>query len=97
MDLEQRVALRVAREGSETVWMDVDVGTDITRLELALGQLYGSTDQRAERLWVVADGEMRPIGPENPREHEPIGNLLLAGELHSLTLAVDQPLIRGGQ
>lgn len=92
-----RIALRVEYPGAEEVYIDVDVGTDLTRLELSLAQLFGSEVKRAERLWWrTPEGVMAPIAPENPTDPQPIGALLEHGALYSVILAADRPTIRGG-
>lgn len=91
---ENRVALVVKFAGAEDVWLDVDQGTNLTTLELALSQLFGS--EAADRLWHVVDGEMAPVGPADPPEHMPLGGLLEPGQLHTVQLSDVAPPVRGG-
>lgn len=94
--IENRVALVVAYDGAEDVWLDVDVGTDLTRLELSLAQLFGSEEKNVERLWTrIGGGVMEVIGEADPPHPQPIGGLLGRGELHMVTLAVFRPITRG--
>lgn len=96
-NVDQRVALRVEYTGTEEVYVDVDVGTDLTRLELALAQLFGSEITMPERLWTrTPTGDMEPVGARNPPAPQPIGGLLEAGHLFSVILSADRPPVRGG-